>query len=510
MKTLLRTAAICAAAIGILSAGLNSLGSEQEPRTWTSADGQHRTQAILLGFQDGKVQLRRADGKQVAVASAALCAADREYVRAELQRRKQAAAKSSDAKSSSSQTAPAAAGGEWPRWRGPQLDAHCAETGLLQPWPDGGPRLLWQIEGLGTGYASVSVAGGKIFTMGRKDGVEHLIALQADDGSPLWSTPVGPGRNQKGSNCSPTVDGELVYAISIEGDLICARADSGAPVWQKNFARDFGGKMMSGWGFSESPLVDGDTLLCTPGGPQAVVAALDKRTGRTLWTTAMPYGGSQGQDGAGYSSIVISHGAGVKQYVQLVGRGLIGVAADSGRLLWRYDRIANGVANIPTPIVSGDFIFCSTGYQTGAALLKLTRSGDGVQAVEQYFLESDKLQNHHGGMVLLDGHIYCGHRHNQGFPICVEMSTGRICWGGDQRGAGSGSAAVLFADGHLYFRYQNGVMALIEATPERYNLKSSFKLASVRAESWPHPVIAGGRLLVRDQEVLMCYDVQAE
>jgi outer membrane protein assembly factor BamB len=194
--------------------------------------------------------------------------------------------------------------------------------------------------------------------------------------------------------------------------------------------------------------------------------------------------------------------------VQLVGRGLIGVSADNGQLLWRYDRIANSTANIPTPIVSGDYVFCSTGYGTGAALLRLSQAGGGVRAVEQYFLDAGTLQNHHGGMVLVDDHIYGGQGHNNGFPICVEMKTGRVKWGGNTRGPGTGSAAVLYADGNLYFRYQNGIMALIEATPERYNLKSSFRLASVRAESWPHPVIADGRLYLRDQEVLMCYDVK--
>ncbi len=504
-----RTTTLLSAGLAFLSLGMFAAWAADELRTWTSADGQHTTQAALLGFKDGKVQLRKADGKQISVPSSALSAEDREFVQAELQRRKQAAGGSATAKKPASRATGASAAGPWPRWRGPNLDAKCAETGLLQQWPEDGPPLAWQVEGLGTGYAGVSVVDGKIFTMGRKDGTEHLIALKASDGSPLWSTPIGRGSNQRGSNCTPTVDGDLVYGISIEGDLICARTDNGETVWRKNFAQDFGGKMMSGWGFSESPLVDGNLLVCSPGGPQAALAALDKNTGKPVWTTEMPDGGSHGGDGAGYSSIVISQGAGVKQYVQLMGRGVIGVAADSGQLLWRYDRIANGTANIPTPIVSGDYVFCSTGYGTGAALLKLTRSGRGVQADEQYFLDADKLQNHHGGMVLLDGYIYCGHRHNEGFPICVEMKTGQIRWGGDQRGAGSGSAAVLYADGNLYFRYQNGTMALIEATPERYNLKSSFKLASVRAESWPHPVIADGKLLLRDQEVLMCYDIKA-
>lgn len=506
MRNPVLTGVFLVAGVVCLSLGILYGQADEEMRTWTSADGKHTTQAALLGFKDGLVQLRRSDGKEIAIPGSKLSAADREYVRTEVQRRKRGTTPATGKKAAAGAT-PAAAG-SWPRWRGPNLDGICRETGLLQQWPEGGPKLAWQAEGIGTGYAGVSVAGGKLFTMGRRDGTENLFALSATDGSILWATPLGPGRNQRGSNCTPTVDGELVYAISIEGDLICARTDSGEPVWRKNFARDFGGKMMTGWGYSESPLVDGNLLVCTPGGPQAILAALDKKSGQPVWTTGMPYGGSHGQDGAGYSSIVVSQGAGVKQYVQLVGRGLIGVEADSGQLLWRYDRIANGTANIPTAIVSGDFVFCSTGYGTGAALLKLTRSGRGIQAQEQYFLDANTLQNHHGGMVLVDGYIYCGHKHNEGFPICVELKTGRVQWGGDQRGPGSGSAAVLYADGHLYFRYQNGTMALIEATPERYHLKSSFKLASVRAESWPHPVIANGQLLLRDQEVLMCYELK--
>lgn len=478
-----------------------------EIRTWTAADGQHTTQARFLELKDQSVHLRREDGRDIKVPIDRLSYDDRLYVRSELRRR----AKQSTAESDVSGGAPASSSStDWPRWRGVNLDGKSTETGLLQSWPEAGPPLVWQVEGLGTGYAGISVVGDRIYTMGRRSGTETIMALNAADGSELWSTPLGPGQNQKGSNCTPTVDGDLVYGISIEGDLICVRADSGQPVWKKNFARDFGGKMMSSWGFSESPLVDGNLLVCTPGGAEAILAAMDKRTGRAVWTTPMPYGGSHGKDGAGYSSIVISHGGGVKQYVQLVGRGLIGVDAAAGRLLWRYDRIANGTANIPTAIVDGDFVFCSSGYGTGSALLKLARAGGGIHAQEQYFLDAGTMENHHGGMVLLDGYIYCGHKHNNGFPICVEMRSGKVQWGGSTRGAGTGSAAVCYADGNLYFRYQNGIMALIEATPERYNLKSSFKLASVLAQSWPHPVISNGRLYIRDQDVLLCHDIREQ
>jgi outer membrane protein assembly factor BamB len=285
---------------------------------------------------------------------------------------------------------------------------------------------------------------------------------------------------------------------------------SGEKIWSKSFSRDFGGKMMSGWGYSESPLIDGERLLCTPGGKDAMIVALNKSNGEEIWRAAVPELGDRGNDGAAYSSIVISHGAGVKQYVQLVGKGLIGIRAADGEFLWNYNDIANGTANIPTPLVDGDFVFCSTGYGTGSALLKLTKDGDGVKAEEQYFLDGNKLQNHHGGMLLINGYVYCGHAHNNGFPICVKMQSGEIVWGGNQRGEGSGSAAITYADGHLIFRYQNGQLALIEATPTGYHLKGSFKPAFQQGESWAHPVVANGRLYLREQNRLMCYDLRQD
>jgi len=393
----------------------------------------------------------------------------------------------------------------WPTWRGPHRDGISKETGLLTKWPEGGPKLLWQVKGLGRGFSSVAIAGGRIFTMGDRRRSTSILALDLATGKELWATDIGGRR----PNCTPTVDGDLVYALGRGGELVCVKAADGSVVWRKSFRRDFGGKMMSGWGYSESPLVDGDRLICTPGAADAMIAALDKKTGKVIWKAEVPEDfGRRGKDGAGYSSIVVSNAAGVKQYVQLVGRGVISVDAKTGKTLWTYNRIANGTANIPTPIVSGDYVFCSSGYRTGAALLKVVKTEDGLKAEQVYFLDPRTLQNHHGGMVLVDGHVYCGHGHNNGFPICVELKTGTVKWGGRIRGPGKRSAAVVYADGHLYFRYEDGVMALIEATPEQYNLKGSFKLATVNGPSWPHPVIYDGKLYLRDNDTLMCYDVR--
>ena len=401
---------------------------------------------------------------------------------------------------------PLAAAPDWNQWRGPQRDGKSIETGLANDWDAAAPELLWQVEGLGKGYSSLAIADGRMFSLGSIDGDEHLLAFSAKDGSPLWSVPFGKGDH---SNGTPTVDGDRVYAVGLRGDLVCADVSTGEVVWRKSFKDDYQGKMMSGWGYSESPLIDGDRLICTPGGPDAVMVALDKRTGETIWATQpMDGDGSRGKDGAGYSSIVISEAAGERQYIQLTGRGLIGVRAEDGTQRWQYNAIANDVANIPTPIVWDDFVFCSTGYGTGAALIKLTRRGDEIDATQVYFLEASTFQNHHGGMIQVGKHVFAGHKHNQGFPICLDLESGDVVWGGDKRGPGGGSAAIVYADGHLIYRYQDGVVALIEATPEAYRLKGSFKPAYQEGNSWAHPVVYDGKLFLREQDKLMCYDIK--
>ena len=393
---------------------------------------------------------------------------------------------------------------DWPQWRGPNRDGISTETGLLDRWPDGGPKELWRTRGLGRGFASVSIADGKIFSLGRFRGQTHIVAMDVADGKVLWTVPVGGGGNP---NCTPTVDGELVFGLSHRGDLLCADVNTGQAVWKKSLPKDFGGKMMSGWGYSESLLVDGNKLVCTPGARDAIIAALDKRTGKTIWKTTMTTAGSRGDDGAAYSSIVIGQGGGVRQYVQLVGRGVIGVDADNGKLLWGYNRTANRTANVPTPLIKDNFVFCSTGYGAGAALLQLSGRRGKIRAEEVYFKNGKELQNHHGGMILLGDHVYMGHGHNNGLPVCINLRTGRDAWR-PGRGPGTGSAAITCADGHLYFRYENGVMALIEATPDSYKLKGSFKIGINNGESWAHPVIFNGRLYLRDQDEMICYDVR--
>lgn len=397
---------------------------------------------------------------------------------------------------------------DWPQFRGPQRDGKSGETGLLKQWPDGGPKLLWKIEGLGKGYSTVSIAGGRIFTMGeiKREGSasQSIIAYDVNTQKELWATPVGQP-HASGPRCTPTVDGELVYAIGTSGDLVCAEAATGKVVWRKNFEKDFGGRVMSMWKFSESPLVDGEKVVCTPGGPDAAIVALNKKTGEPIWKRGIPKIGDRGKDGAGYSSIVISEACGVRQYVQIMGRGAVSVAADDGRFLWGYNKIANDTANIPNPQVRGDYVFVTTAYSTGSALLKLSRDGGGVKAEEVYFLAPEQFENHHGGVVLAGEHVYGGRGGNNGTPVCLELLTGKIAW--QAKAPAKGSAAVLYADGHLLFRYDSGPVFLIEATPEAFKVKGRLDPLTGDGAAWPHPVIHDGKLYLRHDNLLLCYQL---
>jgi outer membrane protein assembly factor BamB len=404
----------CVAACLLAAMAAGIVRGDQPMRVWTDSTGKHKTTAVLLSGDETAVVLRREDGQTVTLPLDRLSPADQAFARRALAAVPAASApaapRSGQARRStltgSNQPAgtTAEAPGQWPQWRGPNRDGISPESDLLQTWPDAGPPLLWTADGLGGGYSSVAIADGRLVTMGKFGGETRLLAISITDGHPLWATAVGTG---DAPNCTPTIDGEYVYCLSHAGDLLCAETATGQEVWRRSFPNDFGGQMMSGWGYSESPLVDGDRLIVTPGAPDAIMAALDKRTGEVIWKSALPADpGQAGRDGAAYSSIVISQAAGVKQYVQLVGRGVIGVEASSGRFLWGYNRVANTTANVPTPIVSGNLVFCSSGYNDGgSALLKLSGSRGSVAMQEVWYKPARELQNHHGGMILVDDHV---------------------------------------------------------------------------------------------------------
>ena len=492
---------LISAAVLCSLAGLLSAAEQYEFRHWKTTSGRRSDVKLQFVQQTAEVvKLKRADsGKVIEIRLADLSEADQQYLQVARQQEEQEESNADTV--FNDEVASAADSVAWPRWRGIKNDGVSIETGLLPEW-DGTPEVVWSARGLGRGYSSVVFANDRIYTMGKKQTV-NLICLSAEDGSLIWETPVGSGSDP---NCTPTVDlqSQLVYGLSHAGDFLCADAKTGREVWRKNFQRDFGGRMMSGWGYSESPLIDGERIILTPGGDRAVMAALNKRTGEMIWTTPMQ------QASAGYSSPVISEAGGIRQYVTLVGKGLIGVAADDGRPLWHYERIANSTANVPTPIVKGNYVFGSSGYgDGGTALLELSRQGRGIQVKEVYYKRNNEYQNHHGGMVLIGDHIYMGEGHNKGFPICIDMRSGKVVWG-PERGPGNGSAALVAADGRLYFRYENAVMALVAASPRGYELKGSFKIKSNNGKSWAHPVIVDKKLYLRDQDELHCYDIAAQ
>jgi outer membrane protein assembly factor BamB len=389
---------------------------------------------------------------------------------------------------------------DWPQFRGPNRDDVSSEKGLLKEWPKDGPKLAWKATGLGGGFSSVSVAGDHIYTLGNKrDGSgdkTFVVALERDGGKLVWASEVGPAGGSLG--CTPTVDGDRVFALGQEGDLVCLDVKDGKRVWRRNLLKDFGGSY-GGWRYCESPLVDGDRAVVTPGGKDATVVALDKKTGETLWKCAIPTKHNE----AGYSSVVVANVGGVKHYVQLFNGGLVGVGTD-GRLLWQYEKLGPNTANIPTPVVLKDKVLGVAGYGKGGALLKLKADGKDVSAEEVYF--KGELTNKHGGVVVVGDYAY-GDTDDSGRPFCAEVKTGKVVWKRDPDvGQGKHSASVTYADGRLYFHYENGVVALVEASPAGYKETGSFKVKT-DGPAWAHPVVAGGKLYLREGDTLYCYDV---
>jgi outer membrane protein assembly factor BamB len=425
--------------------------------------------------------------------------------------------------------APLANALDWPQWQGPDRNGISRETGLLKEWPKGGPPLAWEIKGLGGGYSAPSVAAGKLYGMSSRGDYEVVWALNEADGKELWAARLGPAYRQgmkqgvEGPGCTPTVDGERLYVVGLAGDIACVATKDGSIVWQHSFTKDYGGRMPT-WRYNESPLVDGEKVICTPGAPDAIMVALDKLTGNTIWKCAMPAGaentgggnrggrgGGQGS-GAAYSSAIAIDFDGQRQYVQMTSKALIGVSAD-GKFLWRYDRPANRAGiNITTPLYHDGMIFASSAYNTGGGLIKLTRDANGrIKPEEVYF--TPNLQNHHGGVILLDGTLYGANGGNEGgYLVCLDFATGKVLW--DEKDAGKHRAAkgsITLADGRLYYRTEQGPMLLIEPSPKEYIERGRFDQPDRSPQpAWPHPVIANGKLYLRDQDVLLCYDIKAK
>lgn len=388
---------------------------------------------------------------------------------------------------------------DWPEWRGSERrDGRSRETNLLEKWPEAGPRLTWKRSGIGGGFSGVAVADGKVFTLGDSPVATELHVLRESDGELIRGTKIGePGSmgGFPGPRATPTVEGDYAYVLGQRGDLACIKISNGEVVWGVNLKNDLNGKMMSGWGYSESPLVDAGRVVVCPGGDDGLMVALDKRTGEAIWRTTGV------KDKAAYSSIVVAEIAGKRQYVQLTSEHVLGVEPESGEVLWQAERKGK-TAVIPTPVVMGDHVFVTSGYRIGCNLFQVERTGSGF-SVEEVYASKDMI-NHHGGVVCQDGYVY-GYSDGKGWT-CMELLTGEVKWADKSIPKGS----ICYGDGKLYLRGESGpgLIALVKATPEAYTEISRFEQPDrSNKKSWPHPVIANGRLYIRDMDTLLCYDI---
>jgi outer membrane protein assembly factor BamB len=385
---------------------------------------------------------------------------------------------------------------DWPQWQGPDRTGLSKEVGLLKQWPASGPAMAWSASGIGVGYGSLAIKGDRIFVQGSNGGRSIVYSLNRADGKNVWSKALGPaGNNDRGSGPrgTPTLDGDQIYVLTENGDLACLKAQDGTAVWQRNILREFGGRNIN-WLISESPLVDGDHVIVTPGGRGAGIVALDKMTGKTVWAS------KDLSDEAGYSSPIVADIQGVRTVMTLTGDAGVGVRASDGKLMWRYERVANRTANITTPVFHDNKVFYTSAYGTGAALLGLTAQGGEVKAQEIYFTR--EMQNHHGGVVLVNGYLY---GFNNSILTCVEFATGNSMW----RNRSVGKGSLTYADGHLYLLGEDNTVGLAEAVPGGYNEKGRFRIPDQGLPSWAHPVVAGGKLYIRNQATLAAYDVRA-
>lgn len=407
---------------------------------------------------------------------------------------------------------------DWPGFRGTQRDGRSPETGLLKSWPDAGPKLLWKFDKAGQGYAGMAVVAGAVYTMGARGDEEYLIALD-DKGGERWATKIGPVHDWKanawsrGPNATPTVDGGLVFALSSKGELLCARTADGKEVWRINLPKEMDGQVNAvgggvdhfGWGYCWSPLVDGDALAFTPGGPKGLFAAVDKKTGKPIWRS------TAATDAATYVSPILATIGGVKQYITVVQNGVVAVAAKDGSLLWRYTRDDPYPDVVcPSPLVKDNAVYVSVGNGGSGDLLKV--QGDGKSFKVELAWSEKTLANKQGGVVLIDNHVY-GFSEDRNWA-CQDLETGQLAWPKKRTRQAIKAGSVIAADGKLYILAEAGTVALVDATPKEFKVTSQFnlpeesKLRKARGGLWAHPSLSDGKLYVRDQELIFCYQVK--
>lgn len=395
---------------------------------------------------------------------------------------------------------------DFPQWRGPQRDGHSPETDLLQEWPKEGPKLLWQVTDIGSGFSTPSVVGDHIYLLGN-EGLENesVIALTVKDGARVWSAKLGKvghpeqNPNYPGARSTPTVDGKFLFALGSDGDLVCLETAGGKEVWRRHLRVDFGGRYGE-WAYAESPLVDGDKLICTPGGTNATLVALNKRNGEVIWKCAVPEGSN-----ASYSSVVSAEFSGVKQYIQFLATGLVGVDAKTGKLLWHFEKTAKGSpAVILTPLVAEGLIY-SGAFRANSALIKPVLK-DGTFTLEEVY-SGNKLPIGLGGVLKVGDYFYGSSSQS---AMCVEFKTGTVKW--EERAIGP--CSWLAADKRIFLHAESGDVALIEPDAGAYREKGRFAPpnppARGQAKAWAYPIVAKGRLYIRELNSLWCYDVKAK
>jgi len=421
---------------------------------------------------------------------------------------------------------------DWPQWQGPNRNAMSGEKGLLKEWPAGGPSLVRKIRGLGGGDSAPSIADGRIFGMGSRGGKEVVWALSEEDGKELWGTPLGDAfqqglpQSKEGPSCTPTVDGDRLYVLGMGGNLACLQVADGKIVWQKNLIKDFGGHIPN-WSYRESPLIDGEKLICTPGAEDATFMALNKMTGEVIWKSKLPDREGQGSSsgnaargsgrgrgagsGAAYTSAIAVDVDGQRQYVQVTATALVGISASDGKFLWRYDKAANSFGiNCTTPLFVDGMVFTASAYGAGGGMVKLSKDDNGAAKAEEVW-SSKRMQNHHGGIVSSDGCLYGANGGLEGGAlICLDSKTGEVLW--DERSARRApKGSIALADDRLYYRTEDGTLLLIEPSRKEYIERGRVEQPDRSSSpAWSHPVIANGKLYVRDQDLLFCYDISAK
>lgn len=401
---------------------------------------------------------------------------------------------------------------DWPQWRGPERDGHAAPQPLLSLWPEGGPKLKWSVDTLGLGYSSQAVADSRVFTMGADQEQCFVVCLDVNSGSTLWRTPISRASTKDdylhgwggGPRSTPTVDGKNVYALSDLGTVACLSTEDGSIRWKVDLL-EFPDASVPKWGFSESVLIDGNRAVVTPGGKNLVVA-LDKNSGEVLWN-------SEGiSEGAQYVSVMQGTFNDVPFYTTASASGLHIFHAESGEKLFHTPESGNRTAVIPTPIIDLPFVYHTSDYGAGNVLVKLSGRPGTLQAETVYHLDNKSMQNHHGGVVLVDGVIYGFTKADGGQWMAQDLESGETLWMHKIRGARSGS--ISYADGHLYC-YNDGDGSLHLVKPSRQGWEETGRLVLPKQTSfergsgaiWAHPIVARQTLLIRDQELLFAYDI---